>query len=60
MQTTSHTQGELYEFHGIGGEGDDCEKLAKSLNEKMRWIWEYDVDGQLSSALGELEGRSGI
>jgi salicylate hydroxylase len=55
VQITSYEAGELYEFHGPNGEGEDIEKLKASLETRMGWIWEYDVEANLSAALGELK-----
>jgi salicylate hydroxylase len=54
VQRTSREAGLLYEFCGVGGEADDMEKLAKNLDSRMRWIWQYDVEGELKRAVASL------
>jgi salicylate hydroxylase len=41
----------LYEFQGVGGEGDDLEKIARNLQGRMGWIWEWDIRSELERAL---------
>jgi len=40
----------LYEFRGVHGEGDNLDKVAQNLEQRMRWIWEWDVK-ELAEAL---------
>lgn len=36
---------------GVHGEGDDVEKLTKSLTTRLGWIWGYDMQSELDRAL---------
>jgi len=51
IQKTSREAGMLYEFQGVGGEGDDLEKIARNLQGRMGWIWEWDIQSELERAL---------
>lgn len=35
--------------------GDDEEKLKKTFNERMRWLWDLDVHGQVEEARRKME-----
>lgn len=35
--------------------GDDEEKLKKTFNERMRWLWDLDVQGQVEEARRKME-----
>jgi hypothetical protein len=48
----------LYEGRGVGGEGQSLEKVAENLNERMRWIWEYDTEGELKRMMDRLTSFS--
>jgi salicylate hydroxylase len=58
IQTTSAQAGLLYEGRGVGGEGQSLEKVAENLNERMRWIWEYDTEGELKRMMDRLTSSS--
>lgn len=55
VQITSAQAGLLYEGRGVGGEGQDFDKVKANLDERMKWIWEYDVDGNVKRMLEEAE-----
>jgi len=51
VQKTSREAGLLYEFQGVQGEGDDLGKIAWDLEQRMCWIWEWDIEKELATAL---------
>ncbi|CED82602.1 E [Phaffia rhodozyma] len=55
VQTTSAEAGKLYEFNEVNGEGKDLEKIKQNLIHRMGWIWDWDVEAELKTALKELE-----
>ncbi|GAA5875245.1 hypothetical protein JCM8547_006878 [Rhodosporidiobolus lusitaniae] len=54
VQRTSRECGLLYEFCGVNGEGDDVEKLKASLEYRLRWIWDYDLEKAAEEAVQSL------
>lgn len=46
---TSAEAGRLYEFEL---EGDDLEKIEGNQKKRQRWIWDYDLDGEVERARG--------
>lgn len=54
VQRTSRQAGMLYEFCGVHNERDDIAKLAKELDGRMRWIWEWDATVELAKAVDML------
>ncbi|KAJ5721496.1 FAD/NAD(P)-binding domain-containing protein [Penicillium malachiteum] len=38
----------------LDGVGDDGEKLKETLEERMKWIWDLDVGGQVEEARGSM------
>jgi salicylate hydroxylase len=60
IQKTSREAGLLYEFQGVGGEGDDLEKIARNLQGRMGWIWEWDIESELKKALKSLSEESAV
>lgn len=46
----------MYQFDGP--QGADLNKIAESLQSRMRWIWEYDVPSELDAALRKLDGKA--
>ncbi|KAF1973518.1 mannitol 1-phosphate dehydrogenase [Bimuria novae-zelandiae CBS 107.79] len=44
---TSEEAGRLYEFEL---EGDDLNKIEQNQTQRMRWIWDYDLDGEVDRA----------
>ncbi|KDE03853.1 hypothetical protein MVLG_05675 [Microbotryum lychnidis-dioicae p1A1 Lamole] len=55
VQSTSYEAGLLYEFLDPIA-GDDITKIGPNLSERMKWIWEMDLEKELSE-LGEELGR---
>jgi salicylate hydroxylase len=55
VQITSAQAGLLYEGRGVEGEGQDFDKVKANLDDRMRWIWDYDVDGNVKAMLAEAE-----
>ena len=51
--TTSRTAGEIF-FHA-GPDGDDYEKIRQNLLQRMKWIWDEDMNKQLEKAQGLLQ-----
>lgn len=43
LVTTSREAGELYEFQ-VPGIMDDMEKVSANLHQRLRWIWDIDVE----------------
>lgn len=60
LVTTSREAGELYEFQAPGID-DDIEKVAANVNERLRWIWDVNVEELCEEAVTrfreELGGR---
>ena len=46
--TTSRAAGEV--FHYLSPDGADHEKIRENFSQRMRWIWEEDMDKQLERA----------
>lgn len=44
---TSKEAGMLYEFEL---EGDDLEKIEKNMSERMKWIWDVDLEAEIDRA----------
>lgn len=59
VKRTSREAGLLYEFLGVKGEGRDLEAVGENLLSRMGWIWEWDTEGELGSALEELQRSEG-
>ncbi|SCV73280.1 BQ2448_7206 [Microbotryum intermedium] len=55
VQSTSYEAGLLYEFLDPIA-GDDIHKIGENLSERMSWIWEMDLEKELSN-MGEELGR---
>lgn len=55
MQITSAQAGLLYEGRGVHGEGQDFEKVKANLDDRMKWIWDYDIEGNVKAMLAEAE-----
>lgn len=36
--------------------GDDKEKLRETLETRMKWVWEHDLEGELAGAVEKLKG----
>ncbi len=49
----SREQGKTLDFEG-DGVGDDLEKLVNSLETKVRWIWDEDLEEHLKKAIDAL------
>jgi len=43
LVTTSREAGELYEFQ-VPGIMDDIERVTANLHQRLRWIWDIDVE----------------
>ncbi|GAA5863612.1 hypothetical protein JCM8547_003666 [Rhodosporidiobolus lusitaniae] len=54
VQTTSYEAGKLYEFLDPSA-GSDLDKIKKNLEERMSWIWSFDVEKELQRVVGLLE-----
>jgi len=54
VQKTSREAGLLYEFRGVHGEGDNVDKISQNLEQRMRWIWEWDIEKELEEAFRSL------
>ncbi|RDW76682.1 FAD-dependent monooxygenase afoD [Aspergillus mulundensis] len=56
---SSREMGDLYEwrFEGIGGDGEKC---RDEWERRSRVIWEFDVEGMVRRARGELERVVGV
>lgn len=54
VQITSAQAGLLYEGQGVGGEGHDREKMKQNLDNRMKWIWDYDIEGNLEKMCQDL------
>lgn len=50
----SREQGKTLDMEG-DGLGDDLEKLAESLNTRVRWIWNEDLEAHLATAMEKFE-----
>lgn len=55
VQITSAQAGLLYEGRGVGGEGQDFDKVKANLDQRMKWIWDYDIEGNVKNMLAEAE-----
>lgn len=55
VQITSAQAGLLYEGRGVKGEGQDFDKVKANLDDRMKWIWDYDIEGNVKSMLAEAE-----
>lgn len=44
---TSREAGMLYEMELVG---EDREKIKANLESRMKWLWEYDIEGELKEA----------
>ncbi|SDA02785.1 BZ3500_MvSof-1268-A1-R1_Chr11-1g03156 [Microbotryum saponariae] len=55
VQSTSYEAGLLYDFLDPVA-GDDIAKIEANLSERMKWIWEINLEKELSE-LGEELGR---
>jgi salicylate hydroxylase len=55
VQISSAQCGLVYEGRGVNGEGQNIDKVRKDLKDRMRWIWEYDTEKQISSMLAEVK-----
>ncbi|RSH89896.1 hypothetical protein EHS25_001882 [Saitozyma podzolica] len=54
VQSTSDEAGQLYEYNGA--EKDDVRRITSNLQQRTKWIWEFDVEGELKKALERLNG----
>lgn len=54
LVTTSRDAGNLYEFQK-DGVLDDASLLGKDVQERMRWIWNVDLDEQVKEGLKLME-----
>ena len=45
----SYKAGQLYDFE-LPGCGDDTKKITRSLQTRMRWIWEEDLEQEVLDA----------
>lgn len=57
LVTTSRTAGLLYDFEGEGI-GDDEERIREDLIQRYQWIWEENLDRELSEAKALLGQRA--
>ena len=61
IQSTSDEAGRLYEFLDPD-KGDNLVEIRRDLESRMKWIWEYDTEREVASALDaldkELTGRA--
>ncbi|KAF2641614.1 mannitol 1-phosphate dehydrogenase [Massarina eburnea CBS 473.64] len=48
---TSTQAGMLYDFEGEGT-GDDLEKIEPEFKDRMKWIWNVDLEGEIEKAKG--------
>ncbi|KAK9897455.1 FAD/NAD(P)-binding domain-containing protein [Cystobasidium minutum MCA 4210] len=55
VQITSAQAGLLYEGRGVKGEGQDFDKVKANLDDRMKWIWDYDINGNVKRMLEEAE-----
>ena len=51
---TSHEAGMLYEFRGVKGEGNSVDKIRSSLENRMKWIWQYDLPSAIDECIARL------
>jgi len=54
LVTTSREAGELYEFQ-IPGIMDDIEMVVVNLHQRLRWVWDVDVEGFCQEAVKVLK-----
>ncbi|KAF2705604.1 mannitol 1-phosphate dehydrogenase 2 [Pleomassaria siparia CBS 279.74] len=47
--TTSKETGMLFDFE-LEGLGDDLERFEKIYTERMRWVWDVDLEGEVEKA----------
>jgi salicylate hydroxylase len=50
--TTSKDAGEMYDFELYG---DDLDKIQDAYLNRMQWIWNIDLEAQLSEAKGIMK-----
>lgn len=55
VQKTSWEAGKLYEYQGVNGEGSDLARMKESLENRLRWIWEEDLEKSLKEAVDRLQ-----
>lgn len=55
VQITSAQAGMLYEGRGHKGEGQDISKVRQGLEGRMKWVWEYDIQGNLDAMRADLD-----
>lgn len=53
---TSKEAGELYDFESMG---DDLPKIEAVFKDRMRWIWDIDVEGEVEKARELFRGGGG-
>lgn len=41
----------------MDGVGDDEEKLRTTFNERLHWLWDLDVQGQVEDARKKMYGH---
>lgn len=44
----------------LEGVGDDEDKLKTAFNERLRWLWDLDVQGQAEQARGKMVAHMGL
>lgn len=54
VQTTSAESGLLYEGRGVGGEGQDRKRMKANLDQRMKWIWDYDISSEVEEMCKQL------
>jgi salicylate hydroxylase len=55
LVTTSRDAGQLYDFQK-DGVLDDPQKLKSDIEERLRWIWEIDVEAHCAEAVKLMDG----
>jgi salicylate hydroxylase len=53
LVTTSNEAGRLYEFQ-LPGIHDDPRKCAENVNERLKWVWNFDLDEECQRAIKRL------
>lgn len=58
VQRSSRDAGALYELRD-GRVGGDSDALARTLDTRFDWIWQYDLDAALAQAMRLIRGSAG-
>jgi len=57
LVTTSREGGLLYDMEQQGI-GEDVEKIKDRLTERMKWIWEFDLQAHVDEAVRMMKGET--